>query len=82
MTRQKPGAKLVRMPSLFELATAYIKAIERIEQTHDPKELRDLEEQRVICHNRFADALKAVGIRYKDREHVTRIAFRIAKEEL
>ena len=69
-------------PTLFELACAYIKLIERIERTSDPKELRELEEERVICHNRFADALKASGIRYKDRDHVTRLAFRIAKEEL
>lgn len=38
--------------------------------------------ERIIRHNQFADALKAVGISYKDREHVTRIAFRIAKQEL
>ena len=69
-------------PTLFDLASAYIKLIDRIERTSDPKELRELEEQRVICHNEFADALKAVGIRYKDRDHVTRIAYRIAKEEL
>ncbi|MDP3722030.1 MAG: hypothetical protein Q8R91_00835 [Candidatus Omnitrophota bacterium] len=67
---------------LFELAIAYVKVIERIEHTADPERLRELEEERVICHNRFADALKAAGIRYKDREHVTRIAFRIAKQEL
>ncbi len=67
---------------LYELARAYIKIIERIERTSDPQELRELEEQRVICHNQFADALKSAGIHYKDREHVTRIAFRIAKQEL
>ncbi|MBI3088185.1 MAG: hypothetical protein HYY91_04800 [Candidatus Omnitrophica bacterium] len=61
---------------------AYVKIIERIEHTADPEQLRELEEERVIRHNRFADALKAAGIHYKDREHVTRIAFRIAKEEL
>ena len=61
---------------------AYVKVIERIERTADPEQLRELEEERVIRHNRFADALKAAGIRYKDREHVTRIAFRIAKEDL
>jgi hypothetical protein len=59
-----------------------VKVIERIEQTRDPKELQELEEQRVVRHNQFADALRAAGIRYKDREHVTRIALRIAKEEL
>ena len=68
--------------TLFELASAYVKVIERIERTSDPRELRELEEQRGICHNQFADALKAAGVRYKDREHVTRIAYRIAKEEL
>lgn len=61
---------------------AYVKVIERIEQTADPERLHELEEERVMRHNRFADALKAAGIRYKDREHVTRIALRIAKEEL
>jgi len=35
-----------------------------------------------MAHNRFADALRADGIHYKDRDHVTRIALRIAKEEL
>ena len=61
---------------------AYVRVIEQIEQTADTERLRELEEKRVVCHNRFADALKAAGIRYKDREHVTRLALRIAKEEL
>ena len=68
--------------NLFELAVAYIKVIQQIEHTADRGRLQELEEKRVICHNQFADALKAAGIHYKDREHVTRIAFRIAKEEL
>ena len=68
--------------TLFELAVAYVKVIERIEHTADPKRLQELEEERVIRHNQFADVLKAAGIHYKDRDHVTRIAFRIAKEEL
>ena len=68
--------------TLCDLASAYIRIIEQIERTSDPKELQELEEQRAIWHNRFADALRAQGIQYKDREHVTRIAFRIAKEEL
>ncbi len=69
-------------PGLFELACASVRIIERIERTKDRNELRELEEQRVDAHNRFADALKEAGIRYKDRKHVTRIALRIAKEEL
>jgi hypothetical protein len=69
-------------PNLFELAQAYIKLIEQIERTSDSAELRELEERRVTHHNRFADALRSAGIRFKDREHVTRIAYRIAKQEL
>ena len=68
--------------NLFELAVAYVKVIERIERTAGTQQLHELEEKRVIYHNQFADALKAAGIQYKDREHVTRIAFRLAKEEL
>ncbi len=68
--------------SLFDAAVAYVRVIEEIEQTTDPERLRVLEEKRVIRHDEFADALKAAGIRYRDREHVTRIAFRIAREEL
>lgn len=71
-----------RKPTLFELARAYVQIIERIEHTSDRGELRELEERRVDAHNRFADALRVAGIQHKDREHVTRIAFRIAKQEL
>ncbi len=67
--------------TLFHLACAYVRIIERIERTRDPHELHELEEQRVVSHNQFADALRAAGIHYTDREHVTRMAFRIAKEE-
>lgn len=69
------------LPTLRDLASSYIKVIEQIERTSDPNELRELEEQRVMWHNRFADALEARGIRYKDREHVTQIAYRIVKQE-
>ena len=68
--------------TLFDWACTYVQVIERIERTRDPKEMQELEEQRVMRHNRFAEALRAAGIHYRDREHVTRIAFRIAKEEL
>ena len=79
MGRESDGNKNA---TLFDLACAYVRVIERIERTRDPKELHELEEQRIVCHNQFADALRAAGIHYKDREHVTRIAFRISKEEL
>ncbi len=68
--------------TLYELAVAYTNLIEQIEHTDDRLKLQQLEEQRVVAHNQFADALQQAGIRYKDREHVTRIALRIAKEEL
>ncbi len=68
--------------NLHDLAVIYIKLIEQIERTNDRAELQKLEERRVEAHNAFADALKAAGIRYKDRDHVTRIALRIVKEEL
>ena len=68
--------------NLYDLAVAYIKIIERIERTSDRAELQKLEEHRVEAHNAFADGLRTAGIRYKDRDHVTRIALRIAKEEL
>ncbi len=68
--------------NLYDLAVVYVKLIERIERTSDRAELQKLEEQRGEAHNSFADALKAAGIKYKDRDHVTRIALRIAKEEL
>ena len=68
--------------NLFELASAYVRIIEHIERTKDRRELQQLEEERVDAHNRFADALREAGIPHKDRDHVTRIAFRIAKEEL
>ncbi len=68
--------------NLYELAAAYVKIIETIEHTHDRHELQKLEEKRVEAHNKFADALREAGIAYKDRDHVTRIAYRIAKEKL
>jgi len=50
--------------------------------TSDPKKLHMLEEKRGELHWMFIDMLKKQGIKYKDREHVTRIAYRIAKSEL
>ena len=66
--------------SLYELACAYVRVIERIEHTQDRLELQELEERRVVCHNQFADALRAAGMHFTDREHVTRLALRIARE--
>ncbi len=68
--------------TLSQIAKAYVKVIEEIESTNDPKKLQSLEEKRVDLHWKFIDALKSQGIKYKDRDHATRIAMRIAKGEL
>lgn len=68
--------------TLFQAAKKYIEILERIERTTSPKELQVLEEKRVDLHWKFIDMLKSQGIKFKDREHATRIAERIAKGEL
>ena len=68
--------------SLYEAAKAYIEVIEKMEKTTDAKRLQVLEEKRVELHWKFIDILKREGIKYKDRDHATRIAYRIANEEL
>ena len=52
--------------TLYELAIAYVNVIEQIERTRDRMKLQELEEQRVVAHNQFADALTQAGIHYKD----------------
>lgn len=66
----------------FHLAREYVDLIEQIEKTGDPRKLQFLEEKRAELHWRFIDMLKKQGIKYKDRDHATRIAFRIANGEL
>lgn len=68
--------------TLYQVAKKYIEIIEKIEKTTNPKELHHLEEKRVDLHWKFIDLLKAQGIKFKDRDHATRIAQRIAKGEL
>ena len=68
--------------NLYEVAKKYIEVIEKIEKTINPKELQILEEKRVDLHWKFIDLLKTQGIKFKDREHATRIAIRIANGEL
>jgi len=41
----------------------------------------DLEEDRVIWHNKLIQILKREGIRYEDRDHVTRLAYAIARRD-
>ena len=69
------------MPALYQAAKEYVEAIEKIEKTTDPKTLQILEEKRVKLHWKFIDLLKRQGIKFKDRDHATRIAIRIAYGE-
>ena len=68
--------------NLFQLAKDYIEVIEKIEKTSDLKTLHVLEEKRAELHWMFIAMLKKQGIKYKDRDHATRIAYRIVKGEL
>ncbi len=68
--------------NLYQTAKEYVETIEEIESTSEVKRLQDLEEKRVELHWQFIELLKQQGIRYKDRDHATRIAIKIAKEEL
>ena len=68
--------------NLYQTAKKYVEIIEKIEKTTHPKELQLLEEKRVELHWKFIDMLKDQGIEFKDREHATRIAIKIAHGEL
>jgi hypothetical protein len=68
--------------TLFIAAKDYVTVIEKIERTSDPKKLQLLEEKRMDLHWKFMDVLKRQGIKFKDRDHATRIAIRIAKGEV
>ena len=68
--------------NLYHAAKKYVEVIEKIERTTDPEELQKLEEKRIDLHWKFISLLKKQGIQYKDREHATRIAIRIAHGEL
>ena len=68
--------------TIYHAAKKYVEVIEKIEGTTNPTELQLLEEKRVELHWKFIDMLKSQGIKFKDREHATRIAIRIANGEL
>ena len=68
--------------TLFESAKEYVSVIEAIEQTIDAKKLQMLEEKRVQLHGAWMDLLKEQGIAYRDREHATKIAIKVARGEL
>jgi transposase len=64
---------------LYNVAKRYVQVIEKMEHTSDPQRLVELEEERGVWHDRMLRILKREGIPFKDREHVTRIAFHIAR---
>ncbi len=68
--------------TLYQVAKEYVKVIEAIEKTSDPKKVQLLEEKRVELHWKFIDFLKEQGIKFRDRDHATRIAIKIANEIL
>ena len=68
--------------NLYRSAKEYVEVIEKIEKTSDRKTLQSLEEKRIELHWKFIDLLKREGIKFKDRDHATRIAIRIAHGEL
>ena len=68
--------------NLYQLAKEYVALLEKLEKTKDSNKTQYLEEKRVELHGRFMDMLKKQGIQFKDRDHATRIAYRIANEEL
>ena len=68
--------------NLYQVAKEYVDVIEKIEKTSDKNTLQLLEEKRVDLHWKFIDLLKKQGIKFKDRDHATRIAIRIANGEL
>ena len=74
--------KIKMKENLHQTAKEYVEVIEKIEKTRDPKKLQILEEKRVELHWKFIDMLKKQGIEFKDRDHATRIAIRIAHGEL
>ncbi len=68
--------------SLYQAAKEYVEVIEKIEKTTDPQKLQRLEENRAELHWKFIELLKSQGLKFKDRDHATRIAIRMAHGEL
>lgn len=64
---------------LYNVAKRYTQVIEAIERTRDPEQLVDLEEERAEWHHKLIIELRRRKIRFKDREHVTTLAFRLVR---
>jgi hypothetical protein len=69
----------MRKLRLYNVARRYVAIIEQMERTRDPQKLADLEEERVAWHTQL-QILKREGIPFKDREHVTRLAYYIVRK--
>jgi len=65
---------------LTNAAKEYVAIIEKIEKTRDSVKLQSLEEKRVDLHWEIMKLMKARGIAFRDRDHATRIAIKIVKE--
>ena len=66
---------------LVQLAKEYVELLEIIERTSDPEKVQGLEEKRVQLHGKFMAMLRHQRIKFEDRDHATRIALKMAKEE-
>jgi hypothetical protein len=64
---------------LYNAAKRYVDIVERMEKTADAQRLADLEEERVIWHNRLLKLLRREGISFKDRDSVTRLAYHLVR---
>lgn len=47
---------------LYNIARRYIEIIEQMERTADVQKLSDLEEERIIWHNKLLEILKREGV--------------------
>ena len=65
---------------LYNVAKHYVWIIEKMEKTGDLEMLAELEEQRVMLHNRLLKILDREGVPYRDRERVTLLAFLITRD--
>jgi len=64
---------------LYNVAKRYVDIVEQMQRVADPQALANLEEERVIWHNRLLRTLRREGVAFTDREHVTRIAYHIVR---
>jgi len=66
--------------NLYNVAKKYVEVIDQMERATDRQQLADLEEERACWHNKMLAILKREGIPFRDREHVTRLAYYLVRE--